>query len=453
MESNGNQINEETNKINEKNKLSDKKEQKMKEIFINLFTTEPNSEGTTKLSTPLEDGETLTETPKKKEKFNEILDHLKEFNLKKKLKKFHIFNHAFKDNTNNKILYNLGKAILFTYGKNFPKIENKKNKKTYTSDTGWGCMVRCGQMILFRGIYHLLKSTFDTKEAIFYTFPLFSNYPIKKENLHKFFHNMLNKYNRLTNISETGEKIKEFFPPFSIRTLCDFSELLDRNAGEWFSDVVTVEAFKKITAYFELFSSPDFNASILSYQGAIEIQDILEKCFIEKNKEKGNNQYIHSKNKFYYFNKMGIIFVNVRTGLDKIPKEYYKGIKELFNFKQCLGIIGGKTRSAYYFIGYNDDEDSLLYLDPHITKEDDKNINMNDILEKHVKKEVYLLKMSKMSTAFTIGFYFRNYEEFLSLFAFWQMAKQSKIPILGVVKQPIVTEDKKEYIDADTDDF
>jgi len=78
---------------------------------------------------------------------------------------------------------------------------------------------------------------------------------------------------------------------------------------------------------------------------------------------------------------------------------------------------------------------------------------MNDILEKHVKKEVYLLKMSKMSTAFTIGFYFRNYEEFLSLFAFWQMAKQSKIPILGVVKQPIVTEDKKEYIDADTDDF
>jgi len=453
MENNDNKINEETNKSNEKNKLADKKEQKMKEMFINLFMTEPDSDGTTKSSISVEDNETPIETPEKKEKFYEILNHLKEFNLKKKLKKFHIFHHAFKDNSNDKILYEIGKVLLFTYGKNFPKIENKKNKKTYTSDSGWGCMVRCGQMILFHGIYHLLKSTFDTKDAIFYTFPLFSNNPIKKENLHKIFHKMLNKYNSLTNISETGQKIKEFFPPFSLRTICDFSELLDRYAGEWFSDVVTVEAFKKISEYFEIFNSPNFNAKIMSFQGAIEIQDILEQCFIEKNKEKGNNQFIHTKNKFYYFNKMGIIFVNVRIGLDKIPKEYYKGIKELFNLKQCLGIIGGKTRSAYYFIGYNDDDDSLLYLDPHVAKEDDKIINMNDILEKHIKKEVYLLKMSKMSTAFTIGFYFRNYEEFLNLFEFWQKAKQSKIPILGLVKQPIVTNDKKEYIDADSDDF
>lgn len=453
MESNENKISEETNKIKEKNKLSDKQAQKMKEIFINLFVTEPNSDGTIKQSISNEEDETPSETQRKKEKFNEILNYQKEFNLKKKLKKFHLFNHAFKNTTNDKLFYELGKVMLFTYGKNFPKIQNKKNKKTYTSDSGWGCMVRCGQMILFSGIYHLLKSNFDTKDAILYTFPLFSNYPIKKENLHKYFHKMLNKYNNLTNISETGEKIKEFFPPFSIRILCDFSELLDRNAGEWFSDVVTIEAFKKISEYFEIFNSPNFNAKIMSFNGAIEIQNILEQCFIEKNKEKGNNQYIHTKNKYYYFNKMGIIFVNVRIGLDKIPKEYYKGIKELFNLKQCLGIIGGKARNAYYFIGCDDDDDSLIYLDPHVTKEDDKIINMNDILEKHIKKEAYLLKMSKMSTAFTIGFYFRSYEEFLNLFSFWQMAKQSKIPILGVVKQPIVVNDKKEYIDGDTDDF
>lgn len=179
-----------------------------------------------------------------------------------------------------------------------------------------------------------------------------------------------------------------------------------------------------------------------------------------KKKEKDNLQYIHSKNKYYYFDKMGIVFVNVRVGLDKIPKEYYKGIKGLFELKECIGIVGGKTRLAYYFIGYDNDSDSLLYLDPHVTKEADKEVTLNNVLGKHINKEVHLLKMTKMSTAFTIGFCFRNYDEFLHLFEFWQKAKQDKLPILGIVKQPIVIDfkDKDEdfsptYDDKEEDDF
>ena len=67
-----------------------------------------------------------------------------------------------------------------------------------------------------------------------------------------------------------------------------------------------------------------------------------------------------------------------------------------------------------------------------------------------------------MSTAFTIGFCFRNYDEFLELFGFWQKAKQSESPILGVIKQPIVVDVKDDveddkltepYEDKDEDDF
>ena len=170
-----------------------------------------------------------------------------------------------------------------------------------------------------------------------------------------------------------------------------------------------------------------------------------------KKYEKGNDNYVKLNKKLYYFDKMGIIFVNIRVGLQAIPKEYYPGIKELFNLKECIGIIGGKTRQAYYFIGYNENDDSLLYLDPHVTKEDDKNININNILSKHLIKQIHLLKMNKMSTAFTIGFCFRNYEEFLHLFEFWQKAKQNTVPILGVVKQPIVVDIK--HKDLDGDDF
>ena len=451
------------NKIIEKPELSEKQIQlnnKMKKIFLNSFSLEQEDKKETVKDIITESKETIKEAkkediPKEKTKFNDILEHKAEFNLKKLGKKFHLFYYQCKNASEDKIIYKIGKLLLFTYGKNYPKITGSRNKKTFTSDTNWGCMIRCGQMILSRGIYRALKSKgIDTKNAIYYTFSLFNNYPIKEINLHKSFHGMLNKYKSLIK-EEPGElskkNIKEFFPPFSIRTLCQFGELSEKNVGDWFSDVIMTHIFKNISEYYELFNSEILNLKIMNFQSCIEIKDILNTCFIEKKREKDNNNYIHMSGKYYYFDKIGIIFVNVRIGLDAIPKEYYKGIKELFNLKECIGIIGGKTRQAYYFIGYNDNEDSLIFLDPHVTKEDDKSINYNNILSKHIVKPIYSLKMSKMSTGFTIGFCFRNYEEFLHLFEFWQKAKQNKVPILGVVKSPIVIESK--HKDLDGDDF
>ena len=455
-----------TSEISEQQKALNNK---MKKIFLNSFTTEQikvNENEVKKIEEVVdiivnnkEEDPKEENNTKENQKFQNILNYKTEFNLKKLPKKFHLFHYLCKNPNEDKIAYKIGKIMLFTYGKNFPKISNYKNKKTYTSDTNWGCMLRCGQMILSHGIYRALKSKkIDTKNALYYSFSLFNNYPIKEENLHKYFNGMINKFNLLTKDGEGEDqktnkqiKVKDFFPPFSIKTICDFGEFSERSAGEWFSDVVITHIFKNISEYYELFNSPDLNIKIMNFQSCIEIKDILNTCFIAKKYEKGNDNYIKLNQKLYYFDKMGIIFVNIRVGLQAIPKEYYRGIKELFNLKECIGIIGGKTRQAYYFIGYNDNEDSLLYLDPHVTKEDDKIININNILSKHLIKQVYSLKMSKMSTAFTIGFCFRNYEEFLNLFEFWQKAKQNTVPILGVVKQPIVVDIK--HKDLDGDDF
>ena len=403
-----------------------------------------------------------TNIPKNKIKFSEILKYKKELNLSKKVKKFHLFNCECKNPNDEKILYKLGKILLFTYRKNFPKITNYKTKKTYTTDAWWGCMIRCGQMILSRGIYLFLKSkSINTEQALEYTVPLFNEYPITIDKLHPFFNGMIDKYNNINNNDKI--KIKEFFPPFSIKTLCEVGEIFERTAGEWFSDVIITRAFQKIVDYYNLFSNQQLNAKIMIFQSYIDMPQLLKECFVEKKFDPENKEYMRLHGKYYYFNKVGIVFVNVRLGLDKIPPEYYKGIKELFKLKSCIGIIGGKTRLAYYFIGYNDDENSLLYLDPHVTKDSDKEVNKDNILGKHINKEIHLLKMTKMSTAFTIGFCFTKYKEFLELYSFWNMVKQDEksVKILGLTKEDmnyVVQKENEEdfaptYIDKDEDDF
>ena len=456
---------------------------KLKEVFLNSFTLESKSEKEEKKEKVYKETDNNfvivedevqyhedmnnnnnTGDQKKGKRYEDILKFKDELNLKKKLKKFYLFYYQCKNPSDDKIIYKLGKVLVYTYRKNFPKIQNYKTKKLYSTDAWWGCMVRCGQMILSRGIYRFLKSKgLNTKMALYYTVPLFGNYPIRKGNLHSFFQGMLTKFKEMANITENSDKeIKEFYPPFSIKTLCDVGEIFERTAGEWFSDVIITGVFKRISEYFELFTHPNLNAKIMTFQSCIEIQDILDTCFIKKKRDPKNQEYIHFKNKFYYFDKMGIVFVNVRVGLDKIPKEYYKGIRDLFRLKECIGIIGGKTRLAYYFIGFNEDDDSLLYLDPHVTKEADKIINMGNILSRHVNKEIHLLKLSKMSTAFTIGFCFRNYNEFLAIMNFWLKAKQDSLPILGMIKQSIEYDGKDifdeedcspTYEDKDEDDF
>ena len=438
----------------------------LENALVNSFINEINDEEI-KIENENEENQILekktSENPvKNKKRFTAILNYKKELNISKKVKKFHLFNTECKNPNDEKILYKSGKILLFTYRKNFPKITNYKTKKTYTTDAWWGCMIRCGQMIFSHGIYLLLKSKgIDTQTALDVTVPLFNEYPIRKIRLHPFFHGMLEKYRNIK--KDESLHIKEFFPPFGIKTLCDVGEIFERTAGEWFSDVIITKIFKRIAEYFNLFSNPQLEVKLMIFQSYIDMPQLLKECFIEKKKEDNNEEYIRLHGKYYYFNKMGIVFVNVRVGLDKIPPEYYKGIKRLFSLKSCIGIIGGKTRLAYYFIGYNDEENSLLYLDPHITKESDKEVTMDNILGKYINKEIHLLKMNKMSTAFTIGFCFTKYSEFLELFNFWQMVKleENGLKILGLSKVDmnyVFQKDNDEdisptYFDKEEDDF
>jgi len=58
-----------------------------------------------------------------------------------------------------------------------------------------------------------------------------------------------------------------------------------------------------------------------------------------------------------------LLLVPLRLGLDAIDTAYVPFLQGLLKLPQSLGIIGGRPRKSFYFVGYQ--QDKLLYLDPH----------------------------------------------------------------------------------------
>ena len=170
-----------------------------------------------------------------------------------------------------------------------------------------------------------------------------------------------------------------------------------------------------------------------------------------------NNEYIEFENEKYYFKNMGIIFISVRLGIEKISIEYHKSIRKFFLCKENIGIIGGIKNLAYYFIGYKDDGE-LLYLDPHSTKECSKYIFNNNINHYYLCSNVKSLEINKMTTALSFGFIFRDLNEFNDLFKFFDVhMKYFEFPLFGVSDKNIMDNFNydmfKNKVNMDNDDF
>ncbi|GBG76203.1 hypothetical protein CBR_g21952 [Chara braunii] len=58
-----------------------------------------------------------------------------------------------------------------------------------------------------------------------------------------------------------------------------------------------------------------------------------------------------------------LVLVPLVLGVDKVNLRYLPSLKILFTFPQTLGILGGKPGASTYLVGYQGDH--ALYLDPH----------------------------------------------------------------------------------------
>jgi len=200
--------------------------------------------------------------------------------------------------------------LWFSYRKDFPPI----GESGMTSDRGWGCMLRCGQMVVAECLQRI--------------------------NIGRDFR---------WNPSEASPQYLDLLPLFADgrSALYGVHQLSmvtsdQKPVGTWFGPNAVAQAIKKMTAY-----DPEQRLQVyVAMNTALIISEIMSNSLEPW--------------------KPLLLFIPVRLGINEINRLYFESLKACFELEQCAGVIGGRPNHALYFLGYTCDD--LICLDPHETQ-------------------------------------------------------------------------------------
>ncbi|KAK1336821.1 hypothetical protein QTO34_002856 [Cnephaeus nilssonii] len=242
------------------------------------------------------------------------------------------------------ILSDVASRLWFTYRKNFPAIGGTGP----TSDTGWGCMLRCGQMIFAQALLcrHLGRDWRWTQ---------------RKRQPDSYFH-VLNAF------------IDRKDSYYSIHQIAQMGVGEGKSIGQWYGPNTVAQVLKKL-AIFDTWSAL---AVHIAMDNTVVMEDIRRLCrsslpcaeataFPADSEGHCNGLPVGAEvtNRSPLWRPL-VLLIPLRLGLTDINEAYVETLKGCFMMPQSLGVIGGKPNSAHYFIGYVGEE--LIYLDPHTTQ-------------------------------------------------------------------------------------
>ncbi|KAI6044613.1 cysteine protease required for autophagy [Pisolithus marmoratus] len=204
-------------------------------------------------------------------------------------------------------------------------------EKGWTSDAGWGCMLRTGQTLLANSLLHLHlgRDWRCPPQAV-----------------------------RTTDFATYVQIITWFLDtplpqaPFSVHRMALAGKDLGKDVGQWFGPSTAAGAIKTLVHTF-----PEAGLGVaVAADGVVYQTDVYA----------ASNVHMRSPRRLArssWGDRAVLVLVGIRLGLKGVNPIYYGAIKALFTFPQSAGIAGGRPSSSYYFLGSQ--ADNLFYLDPH----------------------------------------------------------------------------------------
>ncbi|NXM68812.1 ATG4C protease, partial [Serilophus lunatus] len=303
--------------------------------------------------------------------------------------------------------------IWLTYREEFPQLKGS----ALTTDCGWGCTLRTGQMLLAQGLMlHFLGRAWVWPEALAVEssdWESWTAHTVRKltgsleaeRDPH-----ILPQPPRGSRRSWDGterrnelyhRKIISWFgdsPPaaFGLHQLVEYGKKSGKAAGDWYGPAVVAHILRKAV---EEARDPELQGVTVyvAQDCTVYSSDVIDRQCSLMDSGKGGTKAV-------------IILVPVRLGGERTNTDYLEFVKGILSLEYCVGIIGGKPKQSYYFAGFQDD--SLIYMDPHYCQSF-VDVSIKDFpLESFHCPSPKKMSFKKMDPSCTIGFYCRTVQDF-----------------------------------------
>ncbi|NXU85742.1 ATG4C protease, partial [Xiphorhynchus elegans] len=308
--------------------------------------------------------------------------------------------------------------IWLTYREEFPQIQGS----ALTTDCGWGCTLRTGQMLLAQGLMlHFLGRAWVWPEALDMDSDSesWTSHTVRK--LTASFEASLTAERdprvlaqpqpqrgtrRSRDLTERRNeayhrKIISWFgdsplAAFGLHQLIEYGKKSGKAAGDWYGPAVVAHILRKAV---EEARDPELQGVTVyvAQDCTVYSSDVIDRqCSLLESGKAGT--------------KAVIILVPVRLGGERTNTDYLEFVKGILSLEYCVGIIGGKPKQSYYFAGFQDD--SLIYMDPHYCQSF-VDVSIKDFpLESFHCPSPKKMSFKKMDPSCTIGFYCRTVQDF-----------------------------------------
>ncbi|CAI4226276.1 unnamed protein product [Auanema sp. JU1783] len=259
---------------------------------------------------------------------------------------------------------------------------------TYTTDCGWGCMIRTTQMMVAQSILVGMLGRDWRSPKLKQRMGLLSKTSEEDDQSDEI----------LLQITKLFEDCPSSPLGFHRLMCLAFENIGQQAIGRWYTPSESVSLMRKAisTSTSPLISDIGI---LLCVDGLLSLSDVE----------------IVSKT----WTKKILIIITVRLGTSEPNKIYMKHIQQLLKTPSCVGIVGGKPKHSLYFLGYY--KEQLIYLDPHVARDyiplpdTLTNEKQNSPIFQFHCKYLSMTPYVDIDPSCAIGFFIQSHQEFTDM--------------------------------------